>query len=76
MVGNHFSSLVLSFFHALVDVGQLFILVEVISSELIRLALYNPETERFIFAGKIPLNSHKHAIFCKQNEGQGWFKLH
>ena len=39
-------------------------------------ALYNPENERFIFAGKIPLNSHKHAIFCKQNEGQGWFKLH
>ena len=42
----------------------------------IGVALYNPENERLIFAGKIPLNSHKHAIFCKQNEGQGWFKLH
>ena len=35
-VGNHLSSLVLSFCHALIDVRQLFVLVEVISNELIR----------------------------------------
>ena len=49
-------------------------LKELKGSASIRCALYNQKNERLIFTCKNLLN-YKHAIFCKQIEGQEWFKL-